>query len=234
MQDGLVVDRAKLVRLVEGMKVWELVQLAGTTVEAVVSRVVIAGKLPAFPGLRGHRNLITRRRGPKATIGPQAEAEAEPVSEVLSEPEPELGRLLGQATRQELKEVIDRWVLGRVLAACEWNITHAANRLEVSRRKLRQRWKVVRRPAIGALVVKLASSEAATDLPAGPSLAELLERGATHREIHRAVERWIVGHTLHDADGNVTQSARTLGISRRALRKMRDEAGAPVSDGLER
>src|SRR5690606_7746349 len=103
----------------------------------------------------GHRNPATRRREPKATIGPEAEAGLEPMPGIQSEPEPELGQLLGRATRREIKEVIDRWVLGRVLAACEWNITHAANRLEVSRRKLRERWKVVRRPAIGELVAKL-------------------------------------------------------------------------------
>src|SRR5690606_19972953 len=120
-EDGLVVDRAKLVRLVEGMKVWELAQLAGTSVDAVVSRVVIAGKLPAFPGLPGHRNPATRRSEPTTTIGPEAEARLEPMPEIQSEPEPELGRLLGRATRREIKKVIDRWVLGRVLAACEWN-----------------------------------------------------------------------------------------------------------------
>jgi DNA-binding NtrC family response regulator len=58
----------------------------------------------------------------------------------------------------------------------------------------------------------------------GPSLAELLERGATHREIHRVVDRWIVEQTLAAADGNVTHSARSVGVSRRVLRVIRDSA----------
>src|SRR5690606_26215989 len=110
-EDVLVVDRAKLVQLVAGMRVWELAQLAGTSVGAVVSRVVIAGKLPAFPGLREHGNPATGRRGPKTTSGPEAEPmpdlqaetepQLEPMPELRFEPEPELGRLLGRVTRRE-------------------------------------------------------------------------------------------------------------------------------------
>ncbi|MCX4240136.1 helix-turn-helix domain-containing protein [Paraliomyxa miuraensis] len=223
VQGEIVIDLRKMVRLVEGMKVWELAQFAGTTVEAVVSRVVIAGNLPGVPEIR-NRNVAPRRRGPEEKVAATVEAskESEPEPEVAREPEPELGRFLGRATRRELKVIVDRWVLGRVLVACEWNITHAANRLEVSRRMLRQRWAAVRRPAVGALMARLASSEPVRGILAGPSLAELLERRATHREIHREIDRWVVRITLAAEGGNVTQAAKNLGTTRRALRGIRD------------
>ncbi|MCX4239747.1 helix-turn-helix domain-containing protein [Paraliomyxa miuraensis] len=223
VQGELVIDLRKMVRLVEGMKVWELAQFAGTTVEAVVSRVVIAAKLPGFPGLHGHRNFAPRRKGPevKAAATVEVSEACEPEVEVAREPEPELGRFLGRVTRRELKVIVDRWVLGRVLIACEWNITHAANRLEISRRRLRQRWAAVRSPAVGALIAKVARSKE-VDVPVGPSLAELVERRVTHREIERVVDRWVVEQMLADEWGNVTRSAKRLRVSRRLVRGIRN------------
>ncbi|WP_407674612.1 helix-turn-helix domain-containing protein [Paraliomyxa miuraensis] len=130
--------------------------------------------------------------------------------------------MLGRATRGEIMVVVDRWVLGRVLEACEWNITHAANRLETNRRSIRERWAAVRGPRVGERVAKLASADPPRSEPAGPSLAEMLDRGATLRQIHRAVDRWLVDRTLTAEEGNVSSSARSVGVSRRFLRGIRD------------
>jgi hypothetical protein len=81
---------------------------------------------------------------------------------------------------------------------------------------------------------KPTSSEPATVTPKGPALAELLEQGSSYREIHRVVDRWIVAHSLRDEAGDVTRSATGLGTSRKTVRRVRDEAKAPGSEGLER
>lgn len=226
MHDELVIDRRNLVPFVATMKVWELAQLAGTSVDAVVSKVVIRARLPVFPGMKGAKKSVWRQvaRSKAASASHEGELEA-PVLD-----EPELARLLGRATRREIKDVVDRWVLGRVLEACEWNITYAAKRLEVSRRRVRQRWAAVRAPRVGARLAELTSSGPPMNEPAGPSLAKLLDQGATHREIHSAVDRWLVDRTLAAKGGNLTHAAKLLNVSRRSLRKRRQDNPRPVPE----
>lgn len=186
------------------MKVEQLARLVGLRIEDVVA--VVLG------GTRGQKNLHRLH----AIVSTDTKRSTTPSSE------PPLAAMLGRATYHDVHRAVDRWVIARVLDEERGNISHAAHRLRVSRRTLRQRWARVRElpPGHAAPPSPPALAPASgTREHAPPSLGELLDRGRTYAEIRDAVDRWLIGNTLARADGNVTHAARHLGIVRKQVRE---------------
>lgn len=206
-----LIDIRKLRPVLGRMKVWELAQIANTTVEEMVAKIVRVGRLPRSPGKPGSKGSTERRSQGRGT----------PLVAVI-EAEPDLGALLRRATRQEVKAIVDGFVIGRVLEQNDWIISRSAAQLRTSRRMLRKRWRAVHDLPIESLSAGLEGTSPSPDIPAAPSLRELVERQASIGEIDRVVDRWLVDSTLLDQDGNVTEAARRLKVSRRVLRKVRD------------
>jgi DNA-binding NtrC family response regulator len=184
------------------MKVAQLARLVGLRIEDVVAVVLGDTRGPgALHRLRPIVDTDTTRLGPPSS-------------------EPPLAAMLGHATYHDVHRAVDRWLIARVLDEERGNISHAAHRLRVSRRTLRQRWARVRE-----LPPRHAAPPPATALPGGtrehapPSLTELLDQGRTYAEIRDAVDRWLIGNTLARAEGNVTHAARHLGIVRKQVRE---------------
>jgi DNA-binding NtrC family response regulator len=134
-------------------------------------------------------------------------------------PEPPLAAMFGYVTHHELHRVVDRWLLGRVLHEEGDNVSHAAKRLGISRRTLREHRDRASDPSVdpwttgGAL-----PHEPLPDAPTPPSLGAVLERGGSYRDVRKAVDRWLIGGTLAREQNNVTWASRSLGMSRKDLR----------------
>jgi DNA-binding NtrC family response regulator len=127
--------------------------------------------------------------------------------------------MFGRVTHRELHRVVDRWLLGRVLAEEGDNVSHAAQRLGISRRTLREHRDRAREPSVGRWLADGAPRHAASpDVPEPPSLGAVLDRGGRYRDVRKAVDRWLIGGTLAQQQGNVTWAARSLGMSRKDLR----------------
>jgi DNA-binding NtrC family response regulator len=193
-------DSAFLFALVGHMKVEQLAHVVGLGIEDVVAAI-----------LGGPRNR--RARPPERAV---ATHEAAPPSRLGGEPP--LAAMLGRASYHEVHRAIDRWLLARVLDEERGNVSHAAGRLRVSRRTLRERWARVRDRPDGA--------GSWTDEPpdpvsaaAPPSLTELLDQRRTYAEIRDAVDLWLIGGTLTREGGNVSRTARSLGIVRKQVRE---------------
>lgn len=191
-----------VVQLMGRLTVDEFARLVDLSVEEVVARVI--------------NRCAVRSRDESLVIAPR---------QGLSEwpPEPRLGEVVVRGSLCEIKEIVDRWLLGFVLEAHDGNITHAARRLGISRRRLRKRWAEIRGndPSAG--------SRGGTAMSRGgvhaPSMAKILAEGGGHAEVHEAVVRWVVGLSLAEHEGNVSRVALALGISRRVVRGWRDQAG---------
>jgi DNA-binding NtrC family response regulator len=186
------------------MKVEQLARLAGLRIEDVVSAVLGA------------------RRGHGSRLHPRPLLDTNPPRPTTPTSEPLLATMLGCATYHDVHREVDRWVIARVLDEARGNISHAAQRLCVSRRTLRQRWARARALAPGHAAptpspARAPTGDAATLAP--PSLAAMLDDGHTYAEIRDAVDRWLIGNTLARADGNVTHAARNLGIVRKQVRE---------------
>jgi DNA-binding protein Fis len=192
-------DAGALHELVGRLKVRELARAGQTSIEVLVEEVLREAGLDAL-GLLG-------------AVADHGRACAEPA----------FAGLPGRATFAEVEAIVDRWVLGRVLEAYGGNVTHAAARLGISRRRLRTRWARVRELP--------AARDRGVVEPVGlapPSLADMLERRVSLADIRETVGWWLVEATLARLDGNVTRSAAVLGISRAALRRRRRWGARPA------
>ncbi len=126
--------------------------------------------------------------------------------------------MFGHITHHELHRVVDRWLLGRVLAEEGDNVSHAAKRLGISRRTLREHRDRSRDPSVDPWTSGALPHEPLSDAPAPPSLSAVLEWGGSYRDVRKAVDRWLIGGTLAREQNNVTWAARSLGMSRKDLR----------------
>lgn len=187
------------------MKVEQLARFVGLGIEDVVAVILGAP--------RAHREQ--HRVRPTVVVPPSPPA--------ATSGEPLRAAMVGHATYHDVHRVVDRWLLTRVLDEERGNVSHAAQRLRVSRRTLRERWARVRDRA-AAPAPAPAPAEAENEAPgataeAPPSLGELLARGRTYAEIRDAVDRWLIGGTLAGEHGNVSRTARRLGIVRKQVRE---------------
>lgn len=132
--------------------------------------------------------------------------------------EPPLAAMFGHATHHELHRVVDRWLLDRVLREEGDNVSHAATRLGISRRTLREHRDRARDPQVDAWMSSTPPHTASPDTPQPPVLSAVVEAGGTYRDVRMAVDRWLLGSTLEREQGNVTWAARNLGMSRKDLR----------------
>ncbi|MEX1365579.1 MAG: helix-turn-helix domain-containing protein [Nannocystaceae bacterium] len=57
---------------------------------------------------------------------------------------------------------------------------------------------------------------------------------ATRKQLHHAVDRWLIAEVLEQEGGNVTRAARRLGVARTQLRKRRARVQALAPDQMER
>lgn len=182
------------------MKVEQLARFVGLGIEDVVAAVL------GVP--RAHRDQHRERPSSSVPLAPPAAASGEPLRAAM----------LGHASYHDVHRTVDRWLLTRVLDEERGNVSHAAQRLRVSRRTLRERWARVRDLSVAtAPAAASEASGAATDAP--PALGELLARGRTYAEIRDAVDRWLIGGTLASEHGNVSRTARRLGIVRKQVRE---------------
>lgn len=198
------------------MKVAQLARLAGFGVEELASLV-----LGAPPNRRETASSTgaTRPTTDVASAGstsPRAAAHGMPPSG--SSPEPPLAAMFGRATHHELHRVVDRWLLGRVLHEANDNVSHAAKRLGISRRTLREHRDRARDPGVDTWTTGTPPHEPSPGTPEPPSLTAVLEGGGTYRDIRTVVDRWLIGGTLAREQNNVTWAARSLGMSRKDLR----------------
>jgi len=132
--------------------------------------------------------------------------------------EPPLAAMFGHVTHHELHRVVDRWLLGRVLQEEGDNVSHAAKRLGISRRTLREHRDRARDPQVDAWMSSTPPHAASPDTPEPPSLSAVVEAGGAYRDVRMAVDRWLIGGTLEREQSNVTWAARSLGMSRKDLR----------------
>ena len=198
-------NRARLADVMGRIKVWELARLAGASVEQVIAVVVRAASLPDFSRLAP---TDAGRAAALATLRGRVAPPTDP---------PPLAELVGRATLRELDVVVDRWVLALVLHEHDWNVTHAAARLAISRRALRGRWAKIR-----DLPLVAAGTQPSPSPPEPPSPGLILSHGGTLADVHDAARRWFVERTLERTGGNLTHAALALKASRRFVRALRD------------
>lgn len=207
-------DRSNLLALVGHMKVEQLARLVGLEVEALVA--MVSGARPARREAEPRTSTPTRAVAPRAAPPPSPSLAARAPSET---PEPPLAAMFGHVTHRELHRVVDRWLLDRVLAEEGGNVSHAALRLGISRRTLREHRERAHDPAVDRWVTSEAQQLApSADAPAPPSLHDVLTRGGSYRDLRKAVDRWLIGGTLAREYGNITRTALELGMSRKDLR----------------
>lgn len=205
------------------VKVWELARLADIGIDQLIVMVVQASGLPAIPDhWPSHRGATTRRSRSRL---PGNRSIIAPLGRFNPPKPPVLARMLGRAALREIDAAVDHWVLATVLRDHDWNVTHAAARLGMSRRRLRARWSRVRN------LPKPSSQRGAGTLSQilePPSLPGLLQGGATLQEIRAATREWFVACTAALKEGNRTHAAAALAISRRRVRQfLATSSGAP-------
>lgn len=209
-------DPNHLVALVGHMKVEQLARFVGIEVAALVDVVLGAPSSPAPSGRNGTSRSTTARATPERANG---RASLRTVARASADTnEPPLAAMFGHLTHHELHRVVDRWLLGRVLREEGDNVSHAAKRLGISRRTLREHRDRARDPGVDAWMSSAPPHEASADTPPPPSLSTVLEGGGSYRDVRKAVDRWLIGGTLAREQNNVTWAARSLGMSRKDLR----------------
>ena len=210
-------DSTNLLTLVGHMKVEQLARLVGVGVAEVVA--VVLGSPPArlrAPTTPAGASRPTTTATPRATTsGPRTTTAPAPAPAAT---EPPLAAMFGQVTHHELHRVVDRWLLGRVLGEESDNVSHAAKRLGISRRTLREHRDRSHDPQVDAWMSGTPPHAGSSDAPPPPSLSAVVEAGGTYRDVRAAVDRWLLGSTLEREQGNVTWAARSLGMSRKDLR----------------
>lgn len=196
------------------MKVEQLARLVGVGVEDVVA--IVLGAPSTRP--RAPVNGAGASRSTKAATTDAKRATSPGTGTTSAASEPPLAAMFGHATHHELHRVVDRWLLGRVLREEGDNVSHAAKRLGISRRTLREHRDRARDPQVDAWMSSTPPHVASPDTPEPPALSAVVEAGGTYRDVRMAVDRWLLGNTLDRQQGNVTWAARNLGMSRKDLR----------------
>jgi DNA-binding NtrC family response regulator len=125
--------------------------------------------------------------------------------------------MIDRTTYRQIHTAVDRWYVVHVMNQEGGNVSRVARRLRVSRKRVRVMWARLRANAGKDDLRKLLKGGKPADAPPAPDLAPLLPKG-TYREVHDTVDRWLLGHTLSRVDGNVSQAARDLAVSRKHLR----------------
>ncbi|MCX4241990.1 helix-turn-helix domain-containing protein [Paraliomyxa miuraensis] len=199
--------------LVGRMKVHELARMAGVGLEELVT-VVLAHR-GGTSARRATNDVSSRRRGSVGRSSERSPGPAGPKSSAGT-PFPALGDMAGQATYRQIHFAIDRWLLGNVWEQEGHNVSRAATRLEISRRRFRELFARTRSEDPGPAVEALEGKPSAP--LAGPALESLLPTG-TYRTIHDGADRWLLGHVLEWTAGNLTHAARHLDVSRKHLRE---------------
>lgn len=206
-------ESTALVTLVGRMKVTDLARMVGLDVEALVQAIVAAPE--------GSRSSAPKPAPAKAPAAAPARATAAPRRAVsvgtlapAGDP-PKLADMLDRATYKQIHNAVDRWYLGHVIEEVDGNVSRAARRLRVSRKRVRVLWARLREGRLES--TPIAAGPAPRNAPPPPNLAPLLPRG-TYREVHDTVDAWLLRHTLGQVDGNVSQAARQLAVSRKHLR----------------
>lgn len=223
---------AALATLVGGMKVEALARLAGLGVEELVAllfdpsapapaRAPILAQAPASArapvGTRradGPRTPVGARKVPLAARSPVVSGA--PI--VAPDGPPPIDDMIDRATYRQIHTAVDRWYVVNVMNEEGGNVSRVARRLKVSRKRVRVMWARLRSTAGKDDLRKILAKPAKpTGAPPAPQLAPLLPKG-TYREVHDTVDKWLLGHTLSRVDGNVSQAARDLAVSRKHLR----------------
>jgi len=126
--------------------------------------------------------------------------------------------MLDRATYKQIHSAIDRWYVVNVMNEEGGNVSRVARRLRVSRKRVRVLWARLRSGAGRDDLKKILKAPGKpSNAPPPPDIVPLLPKG-TYREVHDTVDRWLLGHTLGRVDGNVSQAARDLAVSRKHLR----------------
>ena len=212
-------DPSNLVSLVGHMRVQQLAQLVGLGVGDVVEIVLgVPSDQHSRPSGRNGASRPTHSVAFERTPSRLAPLPSASPSTSVDTSEPPLAAMFGHLTRHELHRVVDRWLLGRVLHEEADNVSHAAKRLGISRRTLREHRDRARDASVDPWLSGDPPHAASPDTPEPPSLSALLERGGSYRDIRKAIDRWLIGGTLVREQNNVTWAARSLGMSRKDLR----------------
>lgn len=221
-----------LATLVGGMKVEAFARLAGLGVEELVAKL-IDPSAPARPRASvGARAPVAGRgaasaaapassRRPATTRKPAAAPRSPTVSAaplVAPDDPPPLADMLDRATYRQIHNAIDRWYVINVMNEEGGNVSRVARRLRVSRKRVRVLWARLRSGAGKDDLKKILKAPGKpTNAPPPPDIVPLLAKG-TYREVHDTVDKWLLGHTLGRVEGNVSQAARDLDVSRKHLR----------------
>lgn len=218
-------DPNAMTTLVGRMKVEELARFTGLRIEELVEAVL--GQQPSQPFLNlrplAHERVRPRPQldgAPRLRTTPAAPSSELSVAEA---PLPELTELVGRASYRRIHRAVNRWLLGSVWEQEAHNVTRAARRLEISRRRFRDLFASAypdegRAVDSGELALPLEPQGDPSQWPAPPPLESLLAQG-TYREVHDAVDRWLLERVLEWTQGNLTHAARHLDVSRKHLRE---------------
>lgn len=223
-------ERTVLSTLVERMTVGALARHAGVSVEELVERALAAprpvtstrtpSRRPAPPPTKRARppkaTAAEPRRRPAKTTKPRAKATSQPAAARSAR-----AVKVREPTRMEIRNAVNRWLIGEALDQANGNISHAAERLGGARARIRKRWAAARTLPRNAMVTRLAKIRSST---APPSPDELRALG-TFRAVYEAVDRWLLTNALEQESGNVTKVAERLGTSRRLIRTLRERFG---------
>lgn len=201
--------------LVGRMKVGELARMTGLDLEELVAAVL------------AHRPVVRKSHPPRIPGDHGAKGDAAPVVVARAvaraherSPEavsfPELGGMVGRATYRQIHLAVDRWLLGNVWEQEGHNVSRAAGRLEISRRRYRDLFARTKDDDGGTPVAVLEGRPSESVPP--PVLEPLLAAG-TYRVIHDEADRWMLGHVVEWTQGNLTHAARHLDVSRKHLRE---------------
>lgn len=195
-------EPSSLPSFVGRMKVQAFAELAGLGVEELVA-VVLRG--------RQDRASAAAGRGPAATRRPPSQLRS------TGSNEPPLAAMLGRVSYRQIRNVVDRWLLGRLFDEHDGNVSEVARRLHISRRNVRERWARVRAASFDERSTR---SDRSLPAPPPPSLAKAFERGGTYAAMRAVLERWMIGAALAHAEGNVSHASRSLGLPRTQFRKL--------------
>jgi DNA-binding NtrC family response regulator len=209
-----------LIGFVGSMKVEAFARLAGLDVQRLVARLLEDG----------------RAQGSAARAVPRSVAVVDGALLELAAV-PALASMIDRGTHREIHAAVDRWYVVSVMNEERANVSRAARRLRISRRRLRVLWAASSATAHEDVAHESTPPGRRSDAPPPPSLEPLLAAG-THRQVHDAVDRWLLAHAMAKAGGNVSHAARELGLSRTYLRnrlvrlKLGDVVRSPC-DGLQ-
>lgn len=213
--------------LVGRMKVVDLAQVLGMSIEQMVALIVpsgerVSGGTAARGRLGSHRQLaVTHRAGPHGHLsgsgrmpvtrrtGSRRNGSAAAVAS--------RGSAVAGVTHRQVHEAVDRWLLAAALERNLGNITHTATELGLSRKRMRERWAEVRLLDPRAMARMFKAIKA--PVPA-PSVEQLRAR-KTHAAVHDEVDRWLLEQVFQQESRNLTHAALRLHVSRRYFRERR-------------